>query len=108
MKEGKHLFPCFKSFVIIIVVVIIEVEVPLDRPVTELDEKNLAASVSVGFSPLLLGIAHVDAPFLKKRLGLQKFSMVHSPIIVSIYAVEGDPQFEVLPQIFEKKAEFAL
>ena len=60
------------SSIVIIIIVVVKVKISLDGPVAKLNEEDLAAAVSVGRSPLLLRVAHIDTPLLEKRLRLQK------------------------------------
>jgi len=98
----------YHSLIVVIVIIVIQVEVPLDRPVAELDEENLSTTVTIGLAPQLLRIANIDAPLLEQGHGNEKFGVTHASIIVRVDAVEGDPQLVVLAEELEQPPEFSL
>jgi len=105
----SSLFKCalfrWRSFKVIRVVVIVQIELFVEGPVNKLNKKNLTFAVLISLFPLLVHIAGVDAPLFQQRSRLYKFLLVNTLVLAIVNFVESNEEFVVLTQKFEKIPE---
>ena len=68
-------------------------------PVSELVEVEAPGAVCVDVGPRVIGVTHVNTPALEGFLGIQKFVLRDSRILVVVNFVETAPNFLILSQV---------
>ena len=98
---------CFFA-VKVLIVVVIQIQILRDGPVTELVEQNLTSSVAIALSPLCLNVSYINLPLRHQVLGLFELLKADSPVFVLIDPIERNEVLIILSKVLEQIAVLGL
>mmetsp|Transcript_105919 Transcript_105919/g.178931 ORF Transcript_105919/g.178931 Transcript_105919/m.178931 type:complete len:314 (-) Transcript_105919:687-1628(-) len=88
-----------------VVVIVLQIQVLWDGPMTKLIEQHLTSAVGVHLLKLSRKVCALHAPSLELLCMGQELGLVDPPVVVVIHSVEHDEQFKIQPQVLEQNTE---
>ena len=88
------------------VVVIVQVEVSLNSPLTELVEQYYSSMVLINLFECCLRVFHLQVPSVHQSYCLFELGQIDSSVVVSVNSVKRNPIFVILAEVAEEILEF--